>query len=174
MSEPVLITEGLTRDFGTVRAVDRLSFAVPRGSLFGFLGPNGAGKTTTIRLLLGLLKPSSGAARVLGHDVATESDRIRAGVGALLEHTGLYETLTATENLEFVGKVWHIPPLERRLRIQETLEEMGLWERRDEPVGKWSRGMRQRLALARTLMHRPELVLLDGQKIIDMRLHDHL
>ena len=161
MDQPVIIADRLTRHFDGIRAVDELSFEVPRGSLFGYLGPNGAGKTTTIRLLLGLLEPSTGSASVLGMPVATEAAGIREKVGALLEHTGLYETLTATENLEFVGRVWGMSAKERSIRIQETLEEMGLWDRRDEPVGKWSRGMRQRLALARALIHRPELVLLD-------------
>lgn len=161
MNDAVLQTALLTRNFGSIRALDRLTLSVPRGTLFGFLGPNGAGKTTTIRLLLGLLEPTSGTAIVLGHDTRTEGDAIRSKVGALLEHTGLYEQLTARENLEFFARVWQMPARERARRIGQTLEEMDLWERRNEPVGKWSRGMRQRLALARALLHEPELVLLD-------------
>ena len=161
MDSPVLQINALTRDFASVRAVDGLTLSVPPATLFGFLGPNGAGKTTTIRLLLGLLEPTSGSALVLGHDTRSESAHIRSKVGALLEHTGLYETLTARENLDFFARVWKMPAKLRASRVQETLEEMDLWDRRDEPVLKWSRGMRQRLALARTLLHKPRLVLLD-------------
>ena len=161
MATPVLQTSALTRDFGPVRALDSLTLSVPRGTLFGFLGPNGAGKTTTIRLLLGLLEPTAGSANVLGFDTRTDAAHIRSEVGALLEHTGLYETLTARENLDFFGRVWRMPSKERHSRVQEILEEMELWERRDEPVGKWSRGMRQRLALGRALLNKPTLVVLD-------------
>ncbi len=161
MDRPVVQTNALTRDFESVRAVDKLTLSIPKGTLFGFLGPNGAGKTTTIGLLLGLLEPTSGSAHVLGHDTRTHGAHIRAEVGALLEYNGLYETLSAKENLEFFARIWHMTTKERAHRVQELLEEMDLWERRDEPVGKWSRGMRQRLALARTLLHKPTLVLLD-------------
>lgn len=156
-----LRTEALTRDFGAIHAVDTLSFEVPQGTLFGLLGPNGAGKTTTIRLLLGLLEPTSGRAEVLGLDTATHGQQIRTRVGALLEHTGLYEQLSAEENLDFFARVWKMTAVDRRSRIEELLKEIGLWDRRAEPVGKWSKGMRQRLALARALLHRPTLVLLD-------------
>jgi len=158
---PAIRTSGLTRDFGAVRAVDGLTIEIRRGSVFGFLGPNGSGKTTTIRLLLGLLDPTSGRAEVLGHDVATRPDAIRERSGALLEHTGLYERLTAEENLEFYGRIWHLPRAERRERIRDLLDRLGLWERRTEAVANWSRGMKQKLAVARTLLHRPDLVFLD-------------
>jgi ABC-2 type transport system ATP-binding protein len=161
MNEYILSTDNLTRDFGALRAVDHLSMDVPRGIIFGFLGPNGSGKTTTIRLLLGLIKASSGQARVLGHAVDRESDAIREQCGTLLEHTGLYERLSAWDNLEFYGRVWRLPARQRRERIDELLNEMGLWDRRKEVVGSWSRGMKQKLAIARTLLHNPELVFLD-------------
>ncbi len=154
-------TDGLTRAFGDLRAVDDLTLQVPAGSIFGFLGPNGAGKTTTIRLLLGLLAPTSGSATVLGHDSRTASAAIRERSGALLEYSGLYERLSAADNLEFYGRVWHLPRAERAARIQELLAHFGLWERRREFVRTWSRGMKQKLALARTLLHRPALVFLD-------------
>jgi ABC-2 type transport system ATP-binding protein len=125
------------------------------------LGPNGAGKTTTIRLLLGLLEPTAGRAKVLGFDTRTQADEVRTHTGALLEHSGLYEQLSAEDNLEFYGRVWRIPAAERRARIKELLTHMGVWERRKERVEKWSRGMQQKLALARALFHRPPLVLLD-------------
>ncbi len=161
MAETAIYTDNLTRDFGTVRAVDGLSLEIPAGTIFGFLGPNGAGKTTTIRLLLGLLEPTDGRAEVLGFDTRTQADAIRTRVGALLEHHGLYERLSAEDNLEFYGRVWHLPRTERRMRIQELLTRLGLWERRKERVGTWSRGMKQKLALARALLHRPSLIFLD-------------
>jgi ABC-2 type transport system ATP-binding protein len=154
-------TDGLTRDFATVRAVDSLSLEVPEGTVFGFLGPNGSGKTTTIRLLLGLLAPSAGEIQVLGNDIRTGGPANRAASGALMEHSGLYERLSAWENLEFFARVWHIPKGEREARIQELLESIGLWDRRAELVGTWSRGMKQKLAVLRTLLHRPRLVFLD-------------
>jgi len=153
-------TDGLTRDFGQVRAVDRLSLDVPRGIVFGFLGPNGSGKTTTIRLLLGLLEPTSGSAEVLGLPTS-QGDEIRARSGALLEYDGLYERLTALENLEFYARIYRLPAEQRAARIEGLLEHMGLWDRRKEPVGAWSRGMRQKLAVARAVLHSPEMLFLD-------------
>ena len=151
----------LARSFGQVRALDDLSLEVPAGSVFGFLGPNGAGKTTTIRLLLGLIEPTSGSASVLGFDTRTQSDEIRARAGALLEHSGLYERLSAEDNLRFQGRIARMPRQQLDERIRELLTHVGLWDRRDEAVVKWSRGMKQKLAIARTLLHRPALVFLD-------------
>ncbi|MDX1579307.1 MAG: ABC transporter ATP-binding protein [Gemmatimonadota bacterium] len=154
-------TSGLTRDFPGVRAVDGLTLEVPRGAIFGFLGRNGAGKTTTIRLLLGLIESTEGEARVLGFDPATEAREIRRRSGVLLESAGLLERLTARQNLDLYGRIGRLPRPVRAARIQELLERIGLWERRDEPVKSWSRGMRQRLAIARALIHRPSLIFLD-------------
>jgi ABC-2 type transport system ATP-binding protein len=159
--DSVISAEGLTRDFGATRAVDNLSIEVPRGAVFGFLGPNGSGKTTTIRMLLGLLEPTSGKATVLGHDVVRQSDEIRRLSGCLLEYSGLYERLSAEDNLDLFGRIWGIPLAARRTRIQEVLQSFGLWERRKDPAGKWSRGMKQKLAVARALLHRPALIFLD-------------
>jgi ABC-2 type transport system ATP-binding protein len=165
MTDTAIRLENLVREFasdgGAVRAVDNLSMEVPPGIVFGFLGPNGAGKTTTIRLLLGLLEPTAGRAEVLGYDTQTQADQVRAHTGALLEHSGLYEQLSAEDNLEFYGRVWRMAADERQARIEELLTHMGVWERRKERVGTWSRGMRQKLALARALFHRPQLVLMD-------------
>lgn len=161
MTEIAIRTENLTRDFETVRAVDSLTIEVPAGIVFGFLGPNGAGKTTTIRLLLGLLEPTSGRAEVLGFDTRTQADEIRRRTGALLEHPGLYERLSAEDNLEFYGRIWHLPGGERQARIKELLTHLGLWKRRKETVGTWSRGMKQKLAVARALLHHPSLVFMD-------------
>jgi len=151
----------VTHHFGSVRAIDDLSLEVPCGTVFGFLGPNGAGKTTTIQILLGLLDPGHGAASVLGFDTRTESHEIRARTGSLLEHTGLYEQMTAAENLEFYGRVWLLSEVDRSTRAEELLSRFGLWKRRDDRVGTWSRGMKQKLALARALIAKPQLLFLD-------------
>lgn len=161
MSDIVIRTRGLGRDFKSVTALDDLSIEVPAGIVFGFLGPNGAGKTTTIRLLLGLLEPTRGRAEVLGFDTRTAAAGIRAASGALLEHTGLYERLSAADNLEFQGRAARMSGPERAARSRELLTHFGLWERRLEPAGKWSRGMKQKLAVARALLARPRLVFLD-------------
>lgn len=154
-------TNQLSRSFGTLKAVDRLTLEVLRGTVFGFLGPNGSGKTTTIRLLLGLLDADEGQAQVLGFDVREQANEVRERSGALLEHHGLYERLSAADNLDYYGRIWHMSRTEREARIRELLEPVGLYARRNEPIGRWSRGMKQKLAVARTLMHRPELVFLD-------------
>ena len=161
MPEAAIRIENLTRDFNSIKAVDGISLEVPRGTIFGFLGPNGAGKTTTINLLLGLLEPTAGRAEVLGFDTKTQADSIRTQTGALLEHSGLYEQMSAEDNLEFYGRVYRLPDTERRSRIKEILTQMKLWERRGERVGVWSKGMKQKLALARALMQYPPLIFLD-------------
>jgi ABC-2 type transport system ATP-binding protein len=161
MAKNAICIENLTKEFDSVRALDGLALEVPAGMIFGFLGPNGAGKTTTIRLLLGLLEPSSGYAKVLGFDIRTQADRIRAQTGALLEHTGIYEQMTAEDNLDFYGRVFQMPTTERKARIQELLTHMDLWDRRKDRARNWSRGMKQKLAVARTLLHRPSLILMD-------------
>jgi ABC-2 type transport system ATP-binding protein len=161
MTKYAIKTENLGRNFGSIRALDDLSIEVPTGSVFGFLGPNGAGKTTTIRILLGLLEPTQGRAQVVGFDTVRQADEIRTRSGALLEHNGLYERLSAENNLEFYGRIWRIPASERQARIRELLTNLDLWERRKEPVSNWSRGMKQKLAMARALFHRPTLLFLD-------------
>ena len=153
--------ESVTRDFGPVRALDALSLEIPKGIVFGFLGPNGAGKTTAIRVFLGLIEPSAGRAEVLGLDTRRDGAAIRTRCGALLEHPGLYERLSANDNLDFYGRAWHVPRRVRQERIRELLTRFGLWDRRDDPVGRWSRGMKQKLSVARAVLHRPDLVFLD-------------
>jgi|GEM_PF-8847 len=153
--------DALTRDFGAVRALDGLTLAVPAGSIFAFLGPNGAGKTTTIHLLLGIIEPTSGSSRTLGLDPVADGDRVRRNSGALLEHSGLYERLSAEENLRYYARIAHFGRDEADARIEELLTRFGLWERRADAVGTWSRGMKQKLAIARVLLHRPSLVFLD-------------
>lgn len=161
MSMYAIQTNNLTRNFDTVRAVDQITFEVDSGSLFGFLGPNGSGKTTTIRLLLGLLEPTAGKSSVLGYDSLKEGQKVRENCGALLEHTGLYERLTAEENLDFYSRVFHLSSTERKSRTKELLTNIGLWDRKDELVKGWSRGMKQKLAVARAMLHNPKVIFLD-------------
>jgi ABC-2 type transport system ATP-binding protein len=161
MPESIIHTEHLCRSFGTIKAVDDLSMDVPAGIVFGFLGPNGAGKTTTIHLLLGLLEPTQGKARVMGFDTRSQADEIRNRSGALLEFSGLYERMSAEDNLDLYGRIYRMPRLERKARAKELLTHLDLWERRKEKVGNWSRGMKQKVAIARALFHHPPLVFLD-------------
>jgi ABC-2 type transport system ATP-binding protein len=159
---PSIETDGLTKRFGTLTAVDHLSFRVDSGEIFGLLGPNGAGKTTTIRMLASLIAPTEGHARVGGHDVVKESLRVREMVGILTESPSLYDRLTAQENMEFFAEAYGITDRgERSKRIRELLEFFDLWERRNDKAGGFSKGMKQKLALARALVHSPEVLFLD-------------
>ena len=159
---PSIETEDLTKRFGSLTAVDHLSFRVDPGEIFGLLGPNGAGKTTTIRMLASLIEPTEGCARVGGHDVVKESLRVREMVGILTESPSLYDRLTAEENMEFFAEAYGITDRsERSKRIRELLEFFDLWERRNDKAGGFSKGMKQKLALARALVHSPEILFLD-------------
>lgn len=161
MASYAIETKDMTRCFGKVRAVDKLTLQVPTGSIFGFLGPNGSGKTTTLRLLLGLLALDEGSATVLDYDVTTQAPAIRERTGVLLEHDGLYQRLSVYDNLEFFGEIYHLDKITCRTRIRELLEHLGLWERRDADITKLSKGMKQKVAIARALLHHPSLVFLD-------------
>jgi ABC-2 type transport system ATP-binding protein len=154
-------TDGLGRRFGERWAVRDLSLELQRGEVFGLLGPNGAGKTTTIRLLAALIAPSAGRARVDGLDLAREADGVRARVGVLTEAPGLYEKLSAARNLDFFGKLQGLAPAVRAERIERLLRLFDLWDRRLEPTGTFSKGMKQKLAIARALLHDPPVLFLD-------------
>ncbi len=154
-------TDDLTRRFGTITAVDHLSLEVPQATVFGFLGPNGAGKTTTIRLLLGLLERDGGRVDVLGFDPNYQGNAVRQRSGALLEQAGIYDRLSAEANLDFYGRAWRLTSSERRARIKDLLTRFELWDRRKQSPELWSTGMRQKLALARAMLHRPSLLFLD-------------
>ena len=154
-------TYELTCAFGDRVAVDRLTLAIPSGTIFGFLGPNGAGKTTTVRMLTTLIAPTRGTARVAGHDLTAQDDAIRRVVGILTETPGIYDKLSARQNLLFFARLYDVPEAHAVERIQRYLQVMELWERRDDPVGGFSKGMRQKLAIARALLHDPSIVFLD-------------
>ena len=158
---PAISTRGISRAFGELRAVDAVDLTVESGEIFGLLGHNGAGKTTIVRLLNGLLAPTAGEARVLGLDPATEGPAVRARSGVLTESPSLDERLTGRANLMFYGDVYGVPRAELGARVDDLLETFGLGGRGDDRVHTYSRGMRQRLALARTLLHRPEILFLD-------------
>ena len=158
MTEPVIITEGLTRRFGDFVAVDHISFQVNPGEVVGYLGPNGSGKTTTIRMLLGLLEPSDGHATVLGFDAFRQSEEVRARAGYMSQKFALYDDLTVWENMEFYGGVYGITD---KTRIEATLGLLGLTEHDSTLTGSLSAGWRQRLALGIALVHEPKLLFLD-------------
>ncbi len=159
MSVNVIQTENLTRMFGDILAVDRLTLSVPEGLVFGFLGPNGAGKTTTVRLLTSLIGPSGGTALVNGYRVGKDDIRIRRTVGILTETPGMYERLSAARNLEIFARLYEVKDVAGQ--VEKYLRLLGLWERRDDEAGEFSKGMRQKLAIARALLHEPRLLFLD-------------
>jgi ABC-2 type transport system ATP-binding protein len=149
----------LTKRFGDKTAVDRFSMQVPRGAIYGFLGPNGSGKTTTIRMICGLLTPDGGEGVVLGHDIRSESERVKRKVGYMTQKFSLYEDLSIEENLDFVARMYDMA--DRGRRVAEALENLGLTSRAKQLAGTLSGGWKQRLALTACLIHEPELLLLD-------------
>ena len=154
-------TDQLTRSFGQLIAVDHLSLAIPAGNVFGFLGPNGAGKTTTVRLLAALIAPTSGTAIVAGYRLGSENQAIRRSVGILTETPGLYDRLSAIENLVYFGQLYDLDERRATQQAERYLRDLDLWDRRNEKVGGFSKGMRQKLAIARALLHEPPVVFLD-------------
>ena len=153
--------QGLAKRFGARTAVEGLTFEVRPGEVFGLLGPNGAGKTTTVRMLTGLLRPSEGEAHVWGHSVREDGEALRRTVGLLTEQPGLYERLSARENLRFFMKLHELDEAQAWPRARAYLERFGLAGREDEPCGSFSKGMRQKLAIVRTLVHEPQVIFLD-------------
>ena len=155
--------ENLTKKFGDLTAVDSVSFTVGEGEVFGFLGPNGAGKTTTVRMLCCLVSKTTGKARIGGYEVGNEADslRIRKMIGLVPDNVGLYDDLSAYDNLDFYGKLYDCPDAQRKENIQRFLTMLGLWEKRDVMAGTFSKGMKQKLAIARALIHEPKLLFMD-------------
>jgi ABC-2 type transport system ATP-binding protein len=156
-----ITVQGLAKRFGARTAVEGLTFDVKPGEVFGLLGPNGAGKTTTVRMLTGLLSPSEGEAVVWGHSVRTHGEALRRAVGLLTEQPGLYDRLSARENLRFFMRLNEVDEAKGWPRVQAYLERFGLGGREDEPCGGFSKGMRQKLAIVRTLVHDPKVIFLD-------------
>lgn len=161
MTRNAIDIHNVSRNFGDVRAVSGLSLTVQNGEVFGFLGHNGAGKTTTVRLLNGVLKADAGEMRVLGLDPLTEGPALRARTGVLTETPSLDERLTAVENLTIYADLYGVPQDQVRQRVETSLGQFGLSERAGDKVGGYSKGMKQRLALARAFLHEPELIFLD-------------
>jgi ABC-2 type transport system ATP-binding protein len=159
----VIETESLTRRFGDLVAVDGLTLRVGEGEVFGFLGPNGAGKTTTIRMLCCLISKTSGSARVGDYDVGKQGDalKIRKMIGLVPDNVGLYESLTAYENLDYYGTLYRMTESGRKESNEHFLKMLGLWEKRDALAGTFSKGMKQKLAIARALVHDPQVIFMD-------------
>ena len=160
-TELALTADGLGRAFEDRWAVRGVSLAVHRGEVVGLLGPNGAGKTTTVRMLTALIRPTEGTAMVAGFDVHKDPESVRTRVGILTETPGLYEKLSATANLDFFGRLYGLPAEVRAERIERYLRLFSLWDRRDDLAATFSKGMKQKLAIARALLHDPSVVFLD-------------
>lgn len=151
----------LVKDFDGFRAVDHISLNVPAGSVLAVLGPNGAGKTTTVRMLTSILAPTSGRASIAGYDVVTQPEAVRAHVGVLTEQHGLYERMKAVEYLDFFGRVYRLSATDRKRRSLDLMDRFGLTFALDKRLGEYSKGMKQKLALVRSMLHNPPVLLLD-------------
>src|SRR5438093_13022236 len=158
---PAIQTIGLTRYYGSMIALNRLDLSVNRVDLFGFIGSNGAGKTTTLRILATFLAPSAGTAKILGHDVVQNADAVRHNIGYMPDFFGVYKDMEVTEYLDFFGACYKIPTAQREKTVNDVLELVGLTEKKGALIGALSRGMQQRLGLARVLIHDPRVLLLD-------------
>ena len=155
----MITIENLTKKFGSILAVDRLSLEIAEGEVFGFLGPNGAGKTTTVRMLTSLISPTSGTATVSGFQLGKDNQQIRRNVGILTESPGMYDNLSAEFNLEIYANLYEVEDPKRQ--VEKYLQMLGLWERRFDEAGTFSKGMKQKLAIARALLHEPKVLFLD-------------
>jgi ABC-2 type transport system ATP-binding protein len=161
MSIQMIFAENLSKKFDDLLAVDHINLDVDAGKVLALLGPNGAGKTTTVRMLTSVLRPTSGHAKVAGFDVVSQADRVRASVGVLTEHHGLYGRMNAKEYLKFYGNLYSLPNKQIELRSMELLEKFGLAFALKKRLGEYSKGMRQKLALVRAMLHDPPVLLLD-------------
>ncbi len=160
-TDAIIDVRNLTKRFGDLTAVDQISFSVGAGEIFAFLGPNGSGKSTTIRMLCGILRPTSGTGRVLGFDIEREGEKIKRGIGYMSQRFSLYEDLTVWENLEFYAGIYNVPRTRRRERLEELVAMAGLTGRERQLAGQLSGGWQQRLALGCAFVHQPRLLFLD-------------
>lgn len=158
---PAVHTDHLTKVFGSLKAVDAVTFDIARGEIFGILGPNGSGKTTIIRILCGLLEPTSGSASVAGFDVRTQSEEIRRNIGYMSQRFGMYDDLTVAENLDFYSSLYGLMGEKKQKRMAALFEELGLGPRRRQLVGTLSGGWKQRVSLACAIAHHPAILFLD-------------
>jgi ABC-2 type transport system ATP-binding protein len=161
MDQSAIEAIGLTKHYGTLSAVDDISFRVGKGEVFGFLGPNGAGKTTTIRMLVGLTSPSEGTAMVAGHSITDDIVEVKRRVGVVPEVSNLYDELSVWDNLLFMSQLYHVPRKERRERIEDVLQSFDLQSRRGMKFGKLSKGLKRRVVIGAALVHSPEIVFMD-------------
>ena len=159
----MIVCDRLTKFFGKIRAIQDLSLRIPEGQIFGLLGPNGAGKTTTMRMLACLIKPTYGRANIDGIEIGPENNnlKIRSKIGLLPETPGLYETLGAYKNLDYYAQLYGVPKNKREENIKKILTNLELWDRRNDLAGSFSKGMKQKLAIARALIHEPKFIFLD-------------
>jgi ABC-2 type transport system ATP-binding protein len=155
----MITTENLTKSFNGLTAVDRLTLDIAEGEVFGFLGPNGAGKTTTVRMLTTLIAPTNGRATVMGYTVGEQNQEIRRNVGLLTETPGMYDRLSALKNLTIYAELYEVDDVAGQ--TEKYLRMLGLWERRNDEAGTFSKGMKQKLAIARSLLHEPKILFLD-------------
>lgn len=156
-----IIVENLTKKFGTFTAVDNISFSIKKGEIFGFLGANGAGKTTAMKMMCGLLLPTSGTAKIVGYDLATQSKQIKKSIGYMSQRFSLYDDLTVYENMQLFGTIYKIERSTLKQRIQDSLNELNMNDFANKLVRSIPLGWKQRLAFATALLHRPEIVFLD-------------
>lgn len=172
---PAVRVERLTKDFGELRAVNEVSFAIEAGSIFGLLGPNGAGKSTTLAMLSTVLRPTSGAAWVNDFDIRSQPDAVRRSIGIVFQDQSLDEELTARENMDMHGRLYHVPRRQRLEKLSELMELVGLADRADDLVKTYSGGMRRRLEIARGLLHEPRVLFLDEPTLgLDPQTRNHL
>lgn len=161
MADPAIIAKDLCRDFGPIHAVDHMSFSLAYGEIFGYLGANGAGKSTTIRMLCGILEPTSGTARVAGFDVVQDPESVKRSIGYVSQKFSLYTDLTVRENLDFFARIYNLEGARRKRRIEEVMSLTGLGSRQAQVAGSLSGGWKQKLAVANGLLHEPRILFLD-------------
>ena len=171
----IITVKNLSKSFKEIKAVDDISFAIQKGEIFGFLGPNGAGKSTTIKMLTTLLKPDAGSISMNGFNPLTQPHQVRQTFGIVFQDPSIDDELTAFENMEFHGVLYHIPRPHRRARIEQLLKIVGLWDRRRDLAKRYSGGMKRRLEIARGLLHHPDILFLDEPTLgLDPQTRNHI